>query len=141
MFDQDELPSATQAMPRPFRLNLLGVAAALALFARLAAANDFLLDWVDESPTLLVLALASVLAGLSLILLAAERDRVSAPLLWIALVTAASWGVLNWLSPPFRDGTPVFVAASQPALAAIGFGNGLLPVSYTHLTLPTTPYV
>ena len=62
-------------------------------------------------------------------------DRMDARKLVLGTQAAqlASSAVLAWIA---------LAGIAQPwMLYAIGFANGFIPVSYTHLTLPTTPYV
>ena len=50
----------------------------------------------------------------------------------------------DFLTKPFYDlvDSPNFSARTQEAKLFVGMtGQGKTPVSYTHLTLPTTPYV
>ena len=43
----------------------------------------------------------------------------------------------NWVTPLYQD----LLCITHPTLALIGLPFKIIPVSYTHLTLPTTPYV
>ena len=58
--------------------------------------------------------------------------------------------VSNWFNQEAKEGTKIHIAVPQGSfkipkkaknVAAIAAGSGSGSVSYTHLTLPTTPYV
>ena len=119
----EPLPS-TEALARPFRLALAGLGAALGLFSRLTAANG--VGELNSRPLMLAAAVASALVGFGLLSIAAERDRFGPHLGWIAAVTAASWGALNWVSPPFDESVVAWSNSEQAVLALVGVGNGLL---------------
>lgn len=118
-----ETPS-TETLSRPFRLGLVGFGAAVGLFVRLLAANNY--GELDSQAVMLGAAVTSGLMGLGLLLMAAERDRFGPPLAWISVITSLAWGALNWISPPFAPSVTVWSKPDQVVLAALGLGNGLL---------------
>ena len=72
---------------------------------------------------------------------------VATPLLPVVQTTATlNWpqnGQLNSVTAPLISLTPVDVTVTVPCsvVRALPPEGGVVPVSYTHLTLPTTPYV
>ena len=119
-----ELDDGTERLERPFRLGLVAAGASLGLFSRLAAANS--IGDTNSSVFVVLAAATSLLVGCGMLLMAAERDRFSAPLIWITVITAAAWGTLNWISPPFAPATAVWNVTDQRWFAVLGVGNGLV---------------
>ena len=120
-----EPPDTTsETLPRPYRLGVVGLGAAVGLFGRLMAANGF--GDVTSRPFTLTAAATSAVMGFGLLLMAAERDRFGLPLAWISAVTALAWGALNWISPPFASSVTVWSKPDQDVLSVLGVGNGLL---------------
>ncbi len=122
--DRSEPPPGAEAMARPWRLGIVGLGVTIGLIARLLAANGY---FSINSSTLVYAATAtSLLAGIGLIALAAERDRFDRWMLLLAAGTGLSLGALQWVSPHFAPGTLEWSNATQFALALLGVSNGLL---------------
>jgi len=122
-----------EALARPYRLGVVGLGVAIGLFARLAVANGF--SSLDSRSIILAAAATSLVVGLGLGAMAAERDRFGPSLASIAVVTGLSWGALNWISPPFGESVTVWSNRDQAVLAILGIGNGLLLAGLIALAL------
>ena len=136
------VPPGHEAMARPWRLAIGFVGVTVGLLARLLVANG--VSEITADPVVLAAAAASALVGLGLTALAAERDRLGAPGLVLVLACGLALGAQQWISPDFADGTLEWNDDGQLALAALGFGNGLLLggiVSLAFVRRASTPSV
>ena len=122
--DRNEPPAGAETMARPWRLGIVGVGITIGLVTRLLAANGYFS--INSRTLVYAAAITSLLAGIGLITLAAERDRFDRWMVLLAAGTGLSLGALQWVSPNFSSGTLEWSNATQVALALLGIGNGVL---------------
>lgn len=136
------MPPGHEAMARPWRLAIAFVGVTVGLLARLLVANG--LSEITADPLVLAAAATSAIVGLGLTALAAERDRLGPSGLVLVLACGLALGAQQWISPDFADGALEWNDDGQLALAALGFGNGLLLggiVSLAFVRRASTPSV
>ena len=136
------VPPGHEAMARPWRLAIAFVGVTVGLLARLLVANG--LSEITADPLVLAAAATSAIVGLGLTALAAERDRLGPSGLVLVLACGLALGAQQWISPDFADGALEWNDDGQLALAALGFGNGLLLggiVSLAFVRRASTPSV
>ncbi len=111
-----------EAMPRPWRMGVVGLGIIVSLGIRLWTANG--LAQLDSGAVAAALAAASLMAGVGLMLVAAERDRVG-PTAWVlATTTAVALAAASWLRPHRLSADVLIDTTSQQQAALVGFGAG-----------------
>lgn len=117
-------PPGHEKMAPPWRMSTIGIGLALGLVVRLFIANG--VGALQGDGLVMAATASSALVAIGLLMIAAQRDRFGAGLWLLAVLSAASLGVVQWVSPHFADGTLEWSRSSQTVLVALGLANGLL---------------